>query len=900
MSQPTQVPSSALTAADIAQTLPIYAHREEFLELFKAHRVIVVEGPPGCGKTTQLPRMLKQAGLLGKGIAITQPRRIAAIGVSHRIACEEEAVVGDTVGYSIRFDDCTGPNTHIKVMTDGILLQEARSDPTLGHYSTIMVDEAHERTLNIDFTLGLLHQILSQRDDLRVIVSSATLYPGHFQKFFADVAGKVPVLKIKAPVHPIEIQYQSIKGPPSDVIPEAVVSAVAGHIQSGNQGHVLVFLPGEGLIHHTEQALQEWYATPQRRSRNKPAQKRPKLRILPLFGRLRREEQERVFEPAQDAIKVVLATNIAETSITIQDVSFVIDSGLAKVPYFEAARRLRKLYEEPISKASANQRAGRAGRTCKGTVLRLYSQAAFEKKRAYAIEEIRRSDLAEVVLRLIDLNIRRIENFPFPTPPKKDDLNHALAMLSELGAIDTKRNLTDIGRQMVPFPLSPELARAVVEAAAHHPKALFDLLVVVAFLSVRSPFLFPTGREREARSAQRPFKSPLGDPDTAIRLYQAWSQQSEHDRASFCKKHYIDSHTMNFIQRAATQMGDLCRNLGADVLDQRAPPNALAICMLAGFSRRVMANHGFGYASVDDIQARLHPGSALRQGCRFVIALEIMQAQRTYIYQGAKLPAALLQAHVPKAAALWLDDPQERAQPNKASLSLCLSWEHGNIDACEEDDGHVHIDLPAGKQARDLHHARPAPHSKDWIAHLATPLGRLGAARLSSMLCIADLAPIPGPNSLRVPEAELPLGIPCDPSAQSALILAHGKDLLQPVFPEDAPSGWIALSAEKNDRAFFDIEPDFIHAFYNTWGILSRWQTILNTDHPIRACIDGLCQKWQPWMHTLPERQAMAKEAARAAAQPKKSRRPGMPKNKGGRASHKSGKKRRKPPTKRQ
>ncbi|MFT7583252.1 MAG: ATP-dependent helicase HrpA, partial [Myxococcota bacterium] len=524
--------------------LPIYHHERELLEAIGSSRVVVVEGPTGSGKTTQLPKIIKAAGLAeGRIIGVTQPRRIAAVSVAWRIAEELDVELGTDVGYAIRFDDRTGPDTTIKVMTDGILLQEARRDPIFSRYGVIMVDEAHERTLNIDFTMGLLHRALSERDDLKVIISSATIKPETFQRYFEDVAGDVPFVSIDARPYPVE----KIHRPPRSDGDEALVDAIADEVRridkSNEEGAILVFLSGEKLIKDTAQKLRG----------GKMGQR---LAIQMLYGKLTREEQERVFHPVAKGLRrIVLSTNIAETSITVSDVRFVIDSGLAKIPRVHTGTGVVTLREEGISKASAEQRAGRAGRTAPGKAIRLFSKHALQNRPDFTDEEILRLDLSDVCLRLIHLGIQDIERFPLPTSMPRKAIRAAVAQLEDMGAIDSERRLTNVGERMMPFPLSPSLARMVIEAADRYPKAVDEVLMVGAFLSSRPPYLFPQGEEEEARAAQRGLAHPLGDATTAVVTMRRYLKAREPEK--FCKNWYLDPNIMAFIAKAHRQLTDI-------------------------------------------------------------------------------------------------------------------------------------------------------------------------------------------------------------------------------------------------------------------------------------------------------------------------------------------------------
>ncbi len=473
--------------ADVGLSLPIYEFESQILDAVRHHRVVVIEGPTGCGKTTQLPRMLLRSGLSMACIGITQPRRIAAVSVARRIAAEAGVELGREVGYAIRFEDQTSDATILKLMTDGILLQEARTDPLFSAYDIVIVDEAHERSLNIDLTLGLLNRALQLRDDLKVIISSATLQPERFQAFFANIEARVPLLSVTARTFPVEIQYNPPKVSGDMGLADALADHVARIHRSGDPGHILAFLSGEGMIKASNDAI----------INRLPG--RTDLMVLTLFGRMTRQEQDQVFDEFPGKRKVILSTNIAETSITIPDVRFVIDCGLAKIPRFKPGLGWTSLREEPISRASVEQRAGRAGRTAPGRVIRLYPENGLKGRPDFTDEEILRLDLSEVMLRLIDLGITDIESFHFPTRPSDSKILGALQVLRELGAIDLNRQLTDAGKHMVKYPLTPRLSRMVVAALLSHPAVLDETLILASTLSaraarLRSPLAWKTRR----------------------------------------------------------------------------------------------------------------------------------------------------------------------------------------------------------------------------------------------------------------------------------------------------------------------------------------------------------------------------------------------------------------------
>ncbi|MDP6942800.1 MAG: ATP-dependent RNA helicase, partial [Myxococcota bacterium] len=654
--------ASAIDPAAIAR-LPIYAHADELLETIQQHRVVVVEGPTGSGKTTQLPRMLLHQGIGSPSlIGVTQPRRIAAVSVAWRIALEEQVTLGEEVGYAIRFDDQTSRRTQLKVMTDGILLEEARHDADFSAYGVLIVDEAHERSLNIDFTLGLLHRALEHRDDLRVIISSATMNPEVFQRYFAVRGQEAPLISIKARPHPVEMHYQPISED-RDAVSEAAAEAVVRYHHEAEEpggagGHVLVFMPGEGAIRATEEAI---------RQRHRPKD----LVVLPLFGRLPREEQERVFEDFGDRRKVVIATNIAETSITIPDVRCVIDSGLAKVPRVSTWTGITTLREEGISRASAEQRAGRAGRTAPGVAVRLYTKADLDRREAFTDEEILRLDFTEVALRLINLGIRDIEHFPFPTRPPRNKVNAALDKLLAMGAIDEGRYLTDIGRRMVLFPLSPALARMVVEAADRFPDVVEDVIIACGFLSGRSPWLYPAGEEAQARDAQRRLAHPLGDVVTAVHTFRKWAKARR--PVEFCERNYLDPQGMDFIGKAHEQMRDIAESNGI-VVKSGGSAAALVRCVATGYPERILMAKGQTYVGPGDMKVAVHPSSVLFRGRdRFVVASEIVISRRPYAMNLSAIDANWIPELNPELARRWRLRDRSRSERKRVDPSTIPS-----------------------------------------------------------------------------------------------------------------------------------------------------------------------------------------------------------------------------------
>ena len=466
--------------AQLAASLPVARQSHEILEQLAPSPAIVVESPTGSGKTTQLPRILYAAGYAANGrIGVTQPRRIAAVSVTDFVRAQLAADGSDAAiaAYKMRFEDTTDDRTRLKIMTDGVLLQELKHDRLLSEYAVLMVDEAHERSLTIDFVLGLLKGVLAQRSDFKVIVSSATINAEVFAEYFDGC----PIVRIDTPVHPVRIRYRPFQ-PSGD--PEQLLASVEQIVleihRAGKPGDVLIFLSGERDIRAALAAL-----AARRESRS--------WHLLPLYARLSRAEQARVFDDFPGRRKIVLATNIAETSVTIPGIGFVIDSGLAKINSYNTRTLTSALTEQPISHASCNQRRGRAGRTGPGACYRLYSEQSYRQRPLFELEEIHRTDLSEVVLRMAELEITEFEEFDFLSSPGRERVANAVELLGMLEALDEERRLTAAGRLMVQFPILPRHARIIVEAIRRYPEVLEETLIATAFLSVVEPLRIARG-----------------------------------------------------------------------------------------------------------------------------------------------------------------------------------------------------------------------------------------------------------------------------------------------------------------------------------------------------------------------------------------------------------------------
>lgn len=608
--------------------LPVYQQRDKILSALENNQVIVVESPTGSGKTTQIPLILHQAGHSAHGIVgVTQPRRIAALSVSEFIARQIGKQIPDTVGYTMRFEDKTDDRTVIKIMTDGILLQELKGDRTLSRYSVLMVDEAHERSLNIDFILGMLKGIISQRPEFRVIISSATINVEVFSEYFDGC----PVVSIDAPMFPIELIYSppEIEGDHESLL-AAIREIVSRIMRKGEKGDILVFLQGELAIKDCVQMLAGLDI-------------REELALLPLYARLSREDQSKVFLDFPGKRKVIVATNIAETSVTIDGVVHVIDSGLAKMNFYSPKTFTESLIEVPVSKASCNQRRGRAGRTAPGVCYRLYTRKDHDSRPMYTVEEIKRTDLSEVVLRMAELGIRDFESFDFLSPPGQEGIRAAVETLRLLDALDEDRALTETGRMMCLFPILPKHARMIVEAIRSYPSVIAEVIIAATFLSVNSPFLLPAGEELEARRAHHSFRDPLGDFVSYQRIYEAFVRAANKPR--FCENHYLELRTMNEIVNIEGQLQEIVSKLGVPI-GSGGPWDAYLCAISRGLIQFVCERTGRGiYRSLTADKIQIHPGSLMfRENPPYIVAGEIVRTSRMYARSVSPLRKQLLSA----------------------------------------------------------------------------------------------------------------------------------------------------------------------------------------------------------------------------------------------------------------
>ncbi len=520
-----------LPRATVDDSLPIAAEAERIVELIRKHQVVVIAGETGSGKTTQLPKLCLLAGRGAAGmIGCTQPRRIAARSVARRVAEELQVPLGGAVGYQVRFNDAVSEQTAIKFMTDGILLAEIQADRWLSKYDTIIVDEAHERSLNIDFLLGYLKQLLPKRPDLKLIVTSATIDTERFSKHFGDA----PVVDVEGRGYPVELRYRPLEGEGETqgerTIVDGIVAACDEIMRDKGIGDTLIFLPGEREIRDAHQALER------RKYRH--------TEVLPLYARLSAKDQDRVFHPGPQR-RIVLATNVAETSLTVPRIHYVVDPGVARVKRYSPRQKLDRLHIEDVSQASANQRAGRCGRIAPGTCIRLYSEADFAARAAFTDPEIRRAALAGVILRMLSLGLGNIEDFPFLEPPDSRAVADGWQQLNELGAVDAQRKLTAIGRTMAKLPVDVKLSRMLVAAHAHG--VLREMLVIASFLGIADPRERPSDARAAADAAHAQFHDAKSEFVGILKLWQAYRDAHEEMTQSQLRK-WADKQFLGFLR----------------------------------------------------------------------------------------------------------------------------------------------------------------------------------------------------------------------------------------------------------------------------------------------------------------------------------------------------------------
>ena len=581
--------------------LPITDRKNEILAAIRDYPVVVIAGETGSGKSTQLPKICLEAGLGDDArIAVTQPRRVAALSIARRVAEELEVHYGRDVGCKIRFRDQTAPETCIKVVTDGMLLAETQTDPDLLEYDTVIVDEAHERSLNIDFLLGYLRLLRRKRPELKIVITSATIDTATFARAFDNA----PIIEVSGRMFPVEVRYWPLDERMQDrgdyTYIDAAASAVDDILAESRQGDVLIFLPSERDIRETRERLER--------------RKLSGVEILSLFGRLSADEQQRVFAPG-GARRLVLATNIAETSLTIPRIRYVVDTGLARLSRYNPRTHTQRLPIEAISQSSARQREGRCGRVEDGICIRLYSEQDFSARDEYTQPEIQRANLAEVILRMINLNLGKIETFPFIDPPSRQAIAGGFQLLRELNALDENKRLTPLGRDMARLPIDPTVSRMLLQAREEH--ALVEVLVIAAAISIQDPRERPAGEQDEADRIHRQFRDKNSDFLAFLNIWNTYQDKmestSQNQLRKFCKAHYLSYIRMREWRDIHAQIRDTLREIKSFRFnEQPADYDAIHRAILTGLLSNVARKEeGNVYQAARNREVMIFPGSGL-------------------------------------------------------------------------------------------------------------------------------------------------------------------------------------------------------------------------------------------------------------------------------------------------
>ncbi|XP_062327038.1 pre-mRNA-splicing factor ATP-dependent RNA helicase PRP16 [Osmerus eperlanus] len=584
------------TLLEQRQYLPIFAVRQQLLNIIRDNSIVIVVGETGSGKTTQLTQYLHEDGYTSYGmVGCTQPRRVAAMSVAKRVSEELNSNLGEEVGYAIRFEDCTSEKTVIKYMTDGILLRESLRESDLDHYSAVIMDEAHERSLNTDVLFGLLREVVSRRSDLKLIVTSATMDSDKFASFF----GNVPIFNIPGRTFPVDILFS--KTPQEDYVEAAVKQALQIHL-SGMSGDILIFMPGQEDIEVTSDQIVE---------RLEDLESAPALAVLPIYSQLPSDLQAKIFQKAPDGVrKCIVATNIAETSLTVDGIMFVVDAGYCKLKVFNPRIGMDALQVYPISQANANQRAGRAGRTGPGQCYRLYTQSAFKNEMlTTTIPEIQRTNLANVVLLLKSLGVQDLLMFHFMDPPPEDNMLNSMYQLWILGALDNTGSLTPTGRLMVEFPLDPALSKMLIVSCDMGCSA--DILIIVSMLSVPAIFYRPKGREEESDQVREKFSVPESDHLTYLNVYLQWKNNNY--SSIWCNEHFIHTKAMRKVREVRSQLKDIMVQQRMSLASCGSDWDIIRKCICAAYFHQAAKLKGIGeYVNVrTGMPCHLHPTSSL-------------------------------------------------------------------------------------------------------------------------------------------------------------------------------------------------------------------------------------------------------------------------------------------------
>ncbi|MEY3220080.1 MAG: ATP-dependent helicase HrpA [Pseudomonadota bacterium] len=608
------------------EELPINAHRDKIIEAIQKHQVIVIAGETGSGKTTQLPQICLAAGQGIAGlIGCTQPRRIAARSIANRISQELNVEMGQAVGFKIRFHDRINENTYIKLMTDGILLAEISSDRFLEQYDTIIIDEAHERSLNIDFLLGYLKLLSTKRKDLKIIITSATIDTARFAQHF-----NAPIIEIEGRNYPIEVRYRPLmdlseENNTEKDMQQAILEATDEIANSKYQGDILIFLSGERDIRETAEALRKHHP--------------PQTEILPLYGRLSSSEQDKVFKPNEKR-RIVLATNVAETSLTVPRIRAVIDPGFARLSRYSVRNKVQRLLIEKISQASANQRKGRCGRISNGLCIRLYSELDFVQRPEFTLPEILRTSLASVILKMLDLKLGHIEVFPFLEPPEKRAISDGFKQLEELSAVDKQKNLTLIGKQLATLPIDPRIGRMILAAKELH--CLNEVLIIAAALSVQDPRERPLEYQQAADNAHRQFQNEHSDFLSYLNLWHFYSENLKHlsrnKLKKLCQENFLSFLRMQEWIDIHQQLYTLVKEHGWKLNELEATYEQLHRALLVGLLSNIAMKTEQDYVGARGLKLNIFPASVLfKKKPKWIIAAELVETARLYARCVAKI-----------------------------------------------------------------------------------------------------------------------------------------------------------------------------------------------------------------------------------------------------------------------
>ena len=616
---------AALPAARVDETLPIAAHADEIVGLIRAHQVVVIAGETGSGKTTQLPKLCLLAGRGAAGVVgCTQPRRIAARSVARRVAEELQVPLGGTVGFQVRFNDAVSEQTAVKFMTDGILLAEIQTDRWLSKYDTLIIDEAHERSLNIDFLLGYLREILARRPDLKVVVTSATIDADRFAQHFASAKGPAPVVMVSGRTFPVEQRYKPFEESRDFDLNDAICDAVDELWREGS-GDVLVFLPGEREIREAAEALRKHHP--------------PGVDILPLFARLSQQEQDRVFEP-HGRPRIVISTNVAETSLTVPGIRYVVDAGTARVKRYSYRNKVEQLQIESISQAAANQRAGRCGRVANGICIRLYDEKDFLGRPRFTDPEILRSSLAGVILRMKALHLGTVEDFPFIEPPPRKAIADGYQLLAELGAVDERNELTGIGKELSKLPLDPRVGRMILEARKRD--ALAEVLVIASALSGQDVRDRPMEQQQQADEKHKKFDDEKSEFMGYLKLWK-WLEESkggqgEHKLSNrrheqLLRDNFVSPRRVREWRDIYSQLHTVVAEHGWRLNGAPATYEQIHLSMLAGLLGNIglKADDDDWYLGARGIKFWRHPGAHLsKKPGRWIVAAELVDTTRLF------------------------------------------------------------------------------------------------------------------------------------------------------------------------------------------------------------------------------------------------------------------------------